>query len=791
MKGIKNLSNIQYSEFIALSRYARWIPDVNRREDWKGTVTRYITFFKERFPQLPESLWAELYTAIYQMDVMPSMRSLMTAGEALTRDPTAGFNCFSGDTEFLTPTGYKSLIESVGDEVIVLTEEGIFRPARVESFGKQMLQGITFRPTRSGSKVRDYEEATKNHRWLTENRGEVTDLRVGDSVRFNRDASIKVSALSREGVIQGFGFGDGTLDTRGRARVRLCGKKAEYLSLFEDMGNCSIMSPPSYGDDPLIVYHKGYMEDWKKIPYHKVEDIAWIRGWFRGYLYADGHSDPAQPGISTCDIEAADFIERIAPLCGYMVTGRNVSSVMETNYGVRKAPLIRITLREEGVWYVTEIEELEEQEVFCVVEPVTKTFTLSTGMLTGNCSYLAIEGTGESIEVTSPEILKAVGEPITVTIRKPICFDEAMYILMCGSGVGFSVERQFISTLPTVGNNLSRSIYLPHKKNYPGVDKGEISTYSKEDNCVVVHDSKYGWASALRIMIVELYNGNFDVKWDTSLVRPKGAPLKVFGGRASGPAPLEELFQFIQEIFSKAKGRKLTSLECHDIVCKVGAVVVVGGVRRSACISLSNLTDSRMQGAKSGDWWMNNAQRALANNSVAYTEKPDIGIFMKEFLALYESKSGERGIFSRVASEVQVLKNGRRKGGYQWGTNPCSEIILRSQEFCNLSEVIVREKDGVPELLDKVRIATILGTLQSSLTEFKYLNPKWQENTEEERLLGVSLTGIMDNPILSGEGAEDDDLKYILQAMKEKSVETNKEYATLLDIPVSAAITCV
>ena len=634
MKDIKNLSNIQYSEFITLSRYARWRSAVNRREDWFGTVTRYIQFFKGKFPGLPESLWESLFTAIYTMEVMPSMRTLMTAGEALERDPTAGFNCFSGNTEFLTSTGIQTLVDHVGEEVSVLAGDGIFRLATVESFGMQALQRVTFRPTMSKSSVRNYEEATKNHRWITENRGEVTDLKVGDSIRFNRSKFCDRDILRADAVVQGLGFGDGTLDTRGRARIRLCGDKSKYLFLFEEVGHSSFMSPPSHNGDPLIVFHKGHMEDWKKLPYHKLNDISWIRSWLEGYLYADGHSNPAQPGISTCDLEAADFIERIAPLCGYMVTGRNVSSVMETNYGKRIAPLIRITLREAGVWYVTEIEDLEEQEVFCVVEPVTNTFTLSTGMLTGNCSYLAIEGVGEEIEVSSPEILKAIGEPFTITIRRPICFDEAMYVLMCGSGVGFSVERQFISTLPTIGNKLSRSIYRPFKKNYPGVDKEEISTYSKEDNCITVHDSKYGWASALRILIVELYNGNFDVDWDTAGVRAKGEPLKVFGGRASGPAPLEELFQFTKEIFTKAVDRKLTSLECHDIVCKIGAVVVVGGVRRSACISLSNLTDSRMQGAKSGDWWMNNAQRALANNSVAYTKKPDIGIFMKEFLAL-------------------------------------------------------------------------------------------------------------------------------------------------------------
>ena len=315
-----------------------------------------------------------------------------------------------------------------------------------------------------------------------------------------------------------------------------------------------------------------------------------------------------------------------------------------------------------------------------------------------------------------------------------------------------------------------------------------------------MEDSKYGWSSALRVVIVELYNGNFDIRWDTSKVRKKGEPLKTFGGRASGPAPLEELFQFVKEVFVKADGRKLTSIECHDIVCKIGAVVVVGGVRRSACISLSNLTDSRMQTAKSGSWWATDPQRALANNSVSYTEKPDIGIFMKEFVALYESKSGERGIFNREASEIQVLKNGRREGGQAWGTNPCSEIILRPQEFCNLSEVVVRSEDTLDCLRDKVRLASILGTLQSSMTDFKYLNPMWRKNTEEECLLGVSLTGIMDHPILSGVVSDERDIEEwceytylddVLCDLKQVAIDTNKEWAGVLGVNVSTAITAV
>lgn len=358
-------------------------------------------------------------------------------------------------------------------------------------------------------------------------------------------------------------------------------------------------------------------------------------------------------------------------------------------------------------------------------------------------------------------------------------FDEAMFILLCGTGVGFSVERQYISKLPEVPDEL-----------FPSED------------VIVVHDSKEGWAKSLRKVIAMLYSGEIP-KWGVSKVRPAGAKLKTFGGRASGPAPLVELFNFAVSMFKQAKGRKLSSIECHDLMCKIGEVVVVGGVRRSAMISLSNLSDDRMRHAKSGSWWENNGHRALANNSVAYTEKPDMETFMREWLSLVESKSGERGVFSRQASKKQAAKSGRRDANYDFGTNPCSEIILRPYQFCNLTEVVVRATDTLKDLERKVRLATILGTIQSTYTHFPYLRKIWQKNTEEERLLGVSLTGIMDSPLMNGlvdkeswvgdKYAKDEDitLAQILEHLKNVSIATNAEWAERLGIPASAAITCV
>jgi ribonucleoside-diphosphate reductase alpha chain len=339
-------------------------------------------------------------------------------------------------------------------------------------------------------------------------------------------------------------------------------------------------------------------------------------------------------------------------------------------------------------------------------------------------------------------------------------FDEAMYILLCGTGVGFSVERQYISKLPEIPDRLFES-----------------------DTTVVVKDSKEGWAKALRQVISLLYSGEIP-KWDVSRVRPAGARLKTFGGRASGPGPLEDLFRFVITKFRAASGRKLNSIECHDILCKIGEIVVVGGVRRSAMISLSNLSDDRMRKAKSGNWWETEPQRALSNNSIAYTEKPDVGAFLQEWSSLYESKSGERGIFNRVASRRQATKNGRRDADRDFGTNPCSEIILRPYQFCNLTEVVVRSGDTFESLKTKVRLATILGTFQSTLTNFPYLRKIWKENTEEERLLGVSLTGQLDNRAFFKGGINEEELK-------ELAIQTNKEWAGILGINPSTAITCV
>ena len=350
-----------------------------------------------------------------------------------------------------------------------------------------------------------------------------------------------------------------------------------------------------------------------------------------------------------------------------------------------------------------------------------------------------------------------------IPIDNPKSFDEVLYILMNGTGVGFSVERQYINNLPTIPDQ----------------------PFEDTEDVISVADSKEGWARSFKDLIGYLYSNRVP-KLDFSKIRPAGERLKTFGGRASGPQPLQDLFEFTTGVFKNAQGRKLSSIECHDIVCKTGEVVVVGGVRRSALLSLSNLTDDRMRSAKSGDWWHMYPHRALANNSVAYTETPNPSSFMKEWLALYESKSGERGFFNRVAANAKATSNGRRQEHGDFGTNPCSEIILRPNQFCNLSEVVCRSSDTVKILQRKAELASILGTLQATLTDFKYLRTRWRSNTEEERLLGVSLTGIMDCAVLHRSDSDK-----TLKLLKDTVIATNKKWADLLGIPQSTATTCV
>ena len=432
--------------------------------------------------------------------------------------------------------------------------------------------------------------------------------------------------------------------------------------------------------------------------------------------------------------------------------------------------------------------KLERRETWN--ETVSRYFDFFTEHIQETCNYKLKKTERDELEeavlklevMPSMRCLMTAGEALKrenvagyncsyVAVDHPRSFDEILYILMNGTGVGFSVESKFTEQLPSVA-----------------------SEFWPTDTTIVVADSKLGWAKAFKELIGLLYTGQVP-KWDLTKVRPAGAPLKVFGGRASGPEPLDDLFRFATTTFKEAAGRKLKPIECHDIVCKTAEIVVVGGVRRSALISLSDLNDRELRFAKTGVWWEQHAHRSLANNSVNYQGKPDIGTFMREWLSLYDSKSGERGIYNGLSAQRQVEKINERNGDEQrrdpahdFGTNPCSEIILRSREFCNLSECVIRREDNVESLEKKVRVATILGTIQSTLTTFKYLTKDWNRNCEEERLLGVSLTGIMDNPLTNGKKKG---LETLLEGLRNVAIETNKEWADKFGINRSAAITCV
>lgn len=983
-------------EFVAVSRYARWLDDEGRRENWGDTVLRYVNFMNRHTEgQFESILYRQILPAIGDHAVMPSMRALMTAGPALEREGLAAFNCFHGDTKYMTINGLRTFAETVGTVQKVLSGDGIWRDAVVRCYGRQPLNKVTLRPgAHSRTSVRLEFLVTPDHRWITQ-AGVVTDLKLGDTVPFN---AVVPPEFNAEDFIRGFGFGDGTIDNRGRARIRLCGDKAKYLGVFQSYGHLSEMYPPSYDHDPCLVFHAGHFSDWKELP--EVPTYWWLAG----YIAADGASGGVTPNICTQSPEAYDYLLQNLPYGGYAVVGHTEYSG-PTNYGPRSNPLQKIGIRDEIDFKVMAIENTFAcEEVYCVEEPITQSFTLEGGVLTGNCAYIAINHK-----------------------RK---FAEALYILMCGTGVGFSCERQEIQHLPTVPVNLQPC-----------------------DDIITVGDSKDGWAKAYRKLVSCLYDGDIP-NLDYSNVRPAGARLKIFGGRAcltgdtlvskdrkkargyneitirelydmqnsegfwqgkpnhfsrvrlrsldeatgtfyrnrllevvdnglapvyeivtengyriratgnhrflredgeyqevsefsegdmiavngqrqraeprcrecmvpispsavqckacydksqtldtangttarqrkacvdsrgvecttcggdgsqhhlqvhhkdrnphnnesdnlltlceschrqlhvredtlgdayshrylsfdrivsiryagveqvydlcmeapnhnfiangfvshnSGPKVFRRLCEYTVALFKKAKGRKLNSLEVHDLMCAIGEIVVVGGVRRTALISLSNLSDLRMREAKTGQWYTENPQRALANNSAAYTEMPNVEIFMEEWLSLIRSKSGERGIFNREAAQKQAAKHGRRPADYPYGVNPCAEILLRDRGLCNLTEVVIRPDDTLESLTHKVSLATILGTLQSTITNFGFVDEEWKKNAEMERLLGVSLTGIYDHPIMSGKKGKDTLVRW-LKELHEVAWKINQEWSEIMGIAPSAAITCV
>ena len=752
-----------FQNMIHQSRYARWRPDLGRRETWNETVTRYFDFFQDHLEAkhkyiLTPSLRSELQEGVENFHFLPSMRALMTAGTALARCNVAGYNPVTGDTRVITQEyGLVEIRDLEGKTATVLNKDSRWTTATFRSYGTQPIVSVLL--NYKGGQQKNVR-CTRNHRWLlTDGNVLATDhLKVGDKVPFASAQRPAIDHLDYNlGVQHGIIYGDGTA-TYAQERlkgyhVRLCKDKDELLPFFASYPVCY---PPSASGDPIVQMYGPFAKTHalKELPSADETD-EYLVGFFRGWLATDGYVSAISQVALSCDDAGVNWLNRVASRLGYVAQRVTVLPSV-TNFGKRNGEcfsvyLDRASLSAEDflttrkrdlfrpndnkhftVQGVTETGVVEE--VFCAEVPDTNTFVLEHGVVTGNCSYLPIDH-----------------------LRS---FDEALYIMMCGTGDGFSVERMYVNQLPTIAPTFERSF-----------------------NEIYVADSKEGWADAFRQLLNHLVAGQIPT-WNTSDVRPAGAPLVTFGGRASGPEPLEELFHFTVKMFQDAAARGLTSLECYDLLCREGEIVVVGGVRRVAQISLSDLDDDSIRTAKSGEWWVDHPYRALTNNSTAYKTKPPIGLFLKEWTSLYESQSGERGVFNRVAAQQQAARTGRREWEWEFGPNPCGEIILRPYQFCNLSESVCRDTDDYSTKKWKVQMATTIGTFQSTLVDFKYLRPVWKRNTEEERLLGVSLTGIMDSQVPHWSGQD-------LGRLKNATIRQNQSLAAELGIPPSAAITCV
>jgi ribonucleoside-diphosphate reductase alpha chain len=755
-----------YQQFIFLRSYSRWDWDKGRREHWDETVDRYFSFLRGRVPKKLLALYADVQEQVLHLNVMPSMRALWSAGPALERENLAAYNCFSGDTEFLTKKGYKKFSDVVDTSVEVLCGDRQWRTAKVSKFGEDRL--YTLKLAHGAYSKRFVEiNTTVNHRWYIygDLNGdgpsvlkETKDLQKGEVIQqvFPIRSDILSYGEYKNGVMHGAIYGDGTKFTRHSAHgIRLCGEKAELLKYFDGR----ISYPKSTNGDPYVYLKKGYDNgrDFKELPSMNESDdylLGFIRGWFAtdGSVQKNGQINIA---FSYDDyVWFADVSSKFGWLCGKWNQFNK-----PTNYGGRTKQCGRCSIQYESLikedcllpthrdnfkenaddfWRVLSVEPTDRVEpVYCVTEPETSSFILTNAILTGNCAYAIVD---------SPDV-----------------FSELLYVWMNGTGVSFSVERQWLINLPDVPYNLE-----------------EVDRY------VVVEDSKEGWAQGVRDFINHLYEG-YVFKYDLSKIRPEGAILRTFGGRASGPRPLKRVFDFALKTFQGAKGRKLNSLECHDLLCLIAECIEMGGVRRAAGMSLSNLSDQRMQHAKDGAFWELHPYRKMANNSVAYTEKPDMKFFMEEWLSLAVSGTGERGIFNRESCKKIFEMNGNRRiATPSMGQNPCGEIILRDEQLCNLTEVVVRPNDNLSSLIKKVKGATLLGMIQATLTDFHFVSSNWAHNCNEENLLGVSLTGTCDHPVLSQISDRAADW---LSTLKNAVVDYSAKWATLFGINAPTATT--
>lgn len=753
--------------FQYMDKYARWHPGAGRRETWDETVARVMRFFIAQvgYDALDSATWNELKDAMLQMKAMPSMRVMQMAGPALERCHVGVYNCCSPDTRFITSSGVRAFEECAdGERVTVLTHLGNWKPATVKKYGRDRVYPITF----ARGRTQHTELFTADHRWILEDGSWTTDLSVGDRLWRTPDQLTSWSYDSAEPDEKlfwayGFVYGDGTkVKKNGEytySMVRLCKNKQRFLPRFVELG-FSHSFPPSQDSDPTV-YTGTYL---KTLPSLERDGLAKVRAFVRGWLDADGSKNTnAGPnefaGIQITGEESIEFARRVFPVVGaYINLEKDV--IGSTHLGERSGPTKFFSLMftngsaRNMSFSVVGHGEGDWSDVWCLEVEDDTSFVLPNGIATGNCAY---------IELSS---LKA--------------FSELLYVLMQGTGCGFSVESEVIEQLPRI----------KRQKKRPATQH-------------VIPDTTEGWCDALYVGLNAWHLG-CDIVFDYSQIRPQGAVLKTKGGRASGPEPLKRLLTFVRDKVLSRQGACLTTLDAHDIACFCGDIVQVGGVRRAAEISLSDLDDMDMRRAKDqsvlfgtqdGKYTPRNTQRFMANNSAVYTSKPSAVEFMEEWLSLAKSGTGERGIFNREGVNKQLPK--RRKKG-RFGPNPCGEIMLRSRQFCNLSIAIARADDTVETLTNKVRLAAIFGTLQSTLTNFSYLSDEWKKNCEEERLLGVDITGQMDCQLLRpdmGYGSDTDgnsvERQELLRQLRQVAIETNAELAAKLGIKQSAAVTCV
>jgi ribonucleoside-diphosphate reductase alpha chain len=724
------------SDLTTYSKYSKYLESAKRRETWEETVLRNVEMHVKKFPSLENEIYSA-YQYVLNKEVLPSMRSLQFGGKPIELMPSRLFNCLGEETEFITSKGLKTFKDfNDGDEVIVPTHIGRWSKAIVRCYGKQKLNKITFHKGRSEKII----YATENHRWITYNGDNTTDLSVGDiifpTVRNNNFDYDNAEPMEKLYWCYGFVYGDGSLVKSNNitySMVRLCGADSKFLYRFKEMGFSTSEPNSCHGD--TIVYTGKYQ---KTAPDVSKEKLSMIKAFLDGYLSADGckNSDwhennelSKYKSIQSSEKDHFTFLKSALDMCGYYIVGIKELTDQETNYGIRPETyqfsiINKIGSKSNTAWIVSNIEETDRYEnVWCLEVENDKSFILSGGLVTGNCSFMAIDDIA--------------------------CFSECMFLLLGGSGVGYSVQKHHISKLPEIIGPKSRT------RRY------------------LISDSIEGWADAVKVLVESYFLNKPDPIFDFRDIRKKGARLITSGGKAPGPQPLKDCLHNIRKIFDGAKsdrgvGTKLTSLEAHDILCFIADAVLSGGIRRAALISLFSFDDEDMLTCKFGNWWELNPQRARSNNSaVALRHK----IKEKDFYEFWEkvkaSNAGEPGIYFTNDKD--------------WGCNPCCEISLRSNGFCNLTTVNVSDVSSQEDLNNRVKAAAFIGTLQASYTDFHYLREIWKENSEKESLLGVSLTGIASKTL------EKLDLK---QAAEQAIIE-NKRVAKLIGINPAARITCI